>query len=183
MQLKTIQLNNFAHFSRTWFAYGILAAAIAYPCTSLALDEEASVFQDRQEMLVPVVSADRGRQLFVTKGCVMCHSINDTGGKGAAALDADTDDDRQALDLMGFVARMWRGAPAMIDLQATELGYVIDLEGHDIADIAAFTSSPIAQAGFSIEDVPEPMRDLLLDKPYWEEDDWPETLNHGVTER
>ena len=45
--------------------------------------------QYQQRMItVPQVDAMRGRQLFVTKGCITCHSIKGVGGKAAPALDA-----------------------------------------------------------------------------------------------
>ena len=72
---------------------------------------------------------------------------------------------------------MWLGASAMLELQAVELGYQIELSGKDIADLAGFVGDRATQESFSIDDVPEPLRDWMLDIPYWEEQqDWPETL-------
>ncbi len=126
----------------------------------------------QREVVIPLVDPERGRRLFVTKGCFICHSIGGVGGKAAPVLDATGEG--ASLDLMGFVARMWRGAPAMLELQLLELGYRIELTGSEIADLAAFTADPEAQRDFSSEDIPDPLRDWQLDEPYWLQEEWPE---------
>lgn len=126
----------------------------------------------RREIVIPLVDPERGRRLFVTKGCFICHSIGGVGGKAAPVLDATGE--AASLDLMGFVARMWRGAPAMLELQLLELGYRIELDGAEIADLAAFAADPKAQRDFSSEDIPDPLRDWQLDEPYWLQEEWPE---------
>jgi cytochrome c len=128
----------------------------------------------RPSLVVPLVDSENGRKLFVNKGCVICHSVAGVGGKAAPALDAE--DEHRQIDLMDFVARMWRGAWAMTDLQSIELGYRIELSAQEIADLAAFASDAQAQKNFSIEDVPEPLRYWTLDEPYWAEETWPEGL-------
>jgi mono/diheme cytochrome c family protein len=107
-----------------------------------------------------------GRDLFVSKGCVLCHSVNGVGGKAAPPLDASTELD--AIDPLGFAARMWRGAPAMIELQNLELGYVIWLEPEEMANLAAFAADAAAQGGLTDADIPGPMRNMLLNERYWE---------------
>jgi hypothetical protein len=86
------------------------------------------------------------------------------------------------MELMAFVARMWQGAAAMLELQSLELGYQIELSGDEIADLAAFASSPKAQQDFSMEEIPETMRDWLVQKPYWQGDGWPETFEQEYHE-
>ncbi|WP_282609799.1 c-type cytochrome [Pelagibius sp. Alg239-R121] len=133
-------------------------------------------------MLLPIADATRGKRLFVSKGCVICHSINGVGGRAAPALDAfDVEEGEAAapVDPLDFVVRMWRGAPAMLELQAVELGYQIELTAEELADLSVFASDKGAQAGFVLEDVPEPMWDWMLNEPYWEEDNWPEKLFEG----
>ena len=129
---------------------------------------------DRKSIVVPMVNPQRGRRLFVTKGCVMCHSIQEVGGRAAPALDADGPS--ASVDVLGFVSRLLRGAPAMLELQAIELGYQVELAPDEIADLAGFIADSREQEGFSMEEVPEPMRDWMLDEPYWEHDTWPEDL-------
>ncbi|MGI9435788.1 MAG: c-type cytochrome [Geminicoccaceae bacterium] len=133
-----------------------------------------------RSIILPMIDPDRGRRLFVAQGCFLCHAINGAGGIAAPALDAPYDIDQ--LDLMGFVARMWQGASAMLELQALELGYQIELSSDEIADLAAFASSPQAQQDFSMEEIPETLRDWIVQKPYWQGDGWPENFEQEYNE-
>ena len=125
-------------------------------------------------MVLPLIDAAHGRRLFVSKGCFICHAVNGIGGMAAPALDAPAGIKR--LDLMGFVARMWQGAQAMLELQTLELGYQIHLDGGEIADIAAFAASSEAQRGFSIDEIPEPLQAWMIDEPYWSGNRWPDSF-------
>jgi len=122
-------------------------------------------------------NAEKGRLLFVEKGCVICHAVNGVGGKAAPALDAADDFTRS--DPLEFAARMWRGAPAMVEFQSVELGYVIDLTGEDIAHLSAFAASRAEQKLLLETAIPGPMRDSLLDERYWEMEDWSEFMADG----
>lgn len=154
---------------------GIMALAacllLAWPNSSLA---QSPGPEERSNLVLPLISVDRGRQLFVNKGCVICHSINGVGGQAAAALDAPPG--QRDIDLLEFVARMFLGASAMLDLQATELGYQIALQPQEIGDLAAFVYDSQAQAGFSHNEVPVPLQDWILNEPYWEFEEWPADL-------
>ena len=112
---------------------------------------------------LPVPDAERGRTLFVNKGCVVCHSVNGVGGETAPALDAT--EPAGVFDPLDFAARIWKGAEAMIALQSMELGYVVDLSGRDIADLAAFAENHTLQRQFSEDEIPEPIRGWTLDQP------------------
>lgn len=131
--------------------------------------------------LKPMVTRDvdpvGGKMLFVDKGCVICHSVNGVGGKAAPALDAEIG--APAVDPLDFAARMWRGAPAMIELQSIELGYTIYLTADDIADIASFAADREAQKTLTIDDLPETIRNGLLDERFWETENWDEFLRNG----
>ncbi len=122
-------------------------------------------------------SAETGRALFVQKGCVLCHAVNGVGGKAAPPLDAP--DPYVLPDPLEFAARMWRGAPAMVEFQSVELGYVIDLSADDIAHLAAFAASREQQKLLTDAAIPEPMRDSLLDERYWEMEDWSDFMANG----
>lgn len=67
----------------------------------------------------------------------------------------------------------------MTALQAIELGYVIDLDAQDIADLAAFAASPDEQKLLSLDSVPADMRDWFIDVPHWRSDEWTEYLQRG----
>lgn len=127
-----------------------------------------------RQLVLPMIDPARGRRLFVTKGCFLCHAVDGIGGMAAPALDAPADTTQ--LDVMGFVARMWAGAQAMLELQTLELGYQIQLTGDEIADLAAFASSAEAQRGFSMEEIPEALQAWMIDEPYWMGDDWPDNF-------
>ena len=129
------------------------------------------------EMVVPAADPRRGRILFISNGCVICHQVNGVGGAAAPALDMPGSSGR--VDPVEFSARMWRGASAMSALQSIELGYVIELNGQDIADIAAFTASPAERALLTLDSVPVEMRDWFLDMPYWRTDEWSEYEERG----
>ncbi len=162
---------------------GIAAGVI---CVSSALaiagevESEPNQTAEPTAIILPLVDAEDGRRLFVTKGCVLCHAVNGSGGIAAPALDAV--DRSEQLDLMGFVVRMWNGAQAMIELQALELGYQIELTGEEIGHLAAFAASPEAQRGFSPKEIPDAMQSWIIDKPYWMGEGWPESFEQEYHE-
>ncbi len=129
------------------------------------------------ERVERIGDAAEGRATFIQKGCVICHAVNGVGGKAGPALDAQTQID--AIDPLDFAARMWRGAAAMVEFQSLELGYVIDLEADDIAHLAAFAATSSEQKKLKDTDIPEPMRDSLLDERFWEVEDWTEFMRDG----
>jgi mono/diheme cytochrome c family protein len=150
-------------------ALAAIAAAVAGCSQQSGAKENA--------LVMPALDAGKGRDLFVNKGCVLCHAVNGVGGKAAPALDAA--DDFVKPDPLDFAARMWRGAPAMVEFQSVELGYVIDLSGEDIAHLAAFAANRAEQKKFLDSAIPGPMRDSLLDERFWEVEDWSEFMANG----
>jgi cytochrome c len=110
-------------------------------------------------LLMPMMNPARGRELFASKGCVVCHSVNGVGGEDAAPLDASTMD--MPMNPFEFAARMWRGAEAMIYLQQEELGEQIEFTGAELADMIAFVHSPQEQLKFSEADIPPRIKDLM----------------------
>jgi mono/diheme cytochrome c family protein len=107
--------------------------------------------------------AARGRTLFVSKGCVVCHAINEVGGTSAPPLDPEFAPGE--VDPLDFVARMWRGAEPMIFMQQQELGVQIDFTGQELADIIAFVRDPSERRKFSEQTLaqgdPEAGRDIV----------------------
>ncbi len=110
-------------------------------------------------LVLPPMDSERGRELFATTGCVVCHSINGVGGFDAPMLDAEFMD--QPMNPFDFAANMWRGAETMVRLQREELGDVIQISGQDLADIIAFVHDPVQQALFSEEDIPDDIREMM----------------------
>ena len=110
-------------------------------------------------MMMPSMHAANGRKLFAAKGCVVCHAVNGIGGKDAPALDASTMPGMT--NPFDFVANMWRGAPAMIDMQREELGAQIQFTGQELADIIAFLHYEQEQRKFSDADIPPNIKAVM----------------------
>jgi len=120
----------------------------------MAHADEATAADNRGvELLLPSMDPVRGRHLFASTGCVLCHSINCIGGTDAPVLDWSTM--KGPMNPFDFAARMWFGALAMIAMQPSELGMQIQLSGQELADITAFAYDPDEQATFSKRDIPE----------------------------
>lgn len=117
-----------------------------------------TTFQSLGYHLVSSNSA-RGKQLFVNKGCVVCHSVNSAGGDAGPALDIDPS--VRKIDVFGFAARMWKGAEEMVALQVMEVGFTIELNGQQLAHLAHFLHDYEAQKTFGDEDIPAIVRKLL----------------------
>jgi len=144
-----------------------IGACLALAASLIAAPDPVGAAEMRK-LVVPMASAEEGKKLFVGKGCVVCHQVNGIGGKAAPALDADSE--QPYFEVFEFAARMWRGAPTMILLQEMELGYQIELSGEDLANLAAFASDPQVQRSFSETDIPEVIRDWMVDEVYQELD-------------
>jgi mono/diheme cytochrome c family protein len=111
-----------------------------------------------------MASADaaRGRALFVSKGCVACHAINEVGGTTGPPLDFEFMP--VEIDPLDFVGRMWRSAEAMISMQQSLFGAQLDFTGQELADIIAFAHDPEEQRKFSEADVPLDLRRLIFEQ-------------------
>jgi cytochrome c len=110
-------------------------------------------------MRMPEMDPVKGHKLFVTKGCVACHSINGVGGHDAASLDASTME--PMMNPFDFAAKMWRMAPAMIAAQEEELGHRIYFTGDELSDIVAFVHDPEEQKKFTQDDLTPEMRHMM----------------------
>ncbi|MCW3782884.1 c-type cytochrome [Defluviimonas salinarum] len=98
-------------------------------------------------LVLPKMDAARGRELFASKGCVVCHSVNGVGGQDAPMLDADLME--LPMNPFEFAARMWRGAPAMVEAQEDELGGQIEFTGEELSNIIAFVHDSGEQKQFT----------------------------------
>ncbi len=110
-------------------------------------------------IVVPPMDPGRGRLLFLEKGCIACHSVNGVGGNIGPALNAG--DMPRPMNSFEFVARMWRGARAMTELQEALFGEVISLSGQDLADLVVFAHDPEEQAKLTKDQIPERYHSLI----------------------
>ncbi|MBL4874656.1 MAG: c-type cytochrome [Rhodobacteraceae bacterium] len=100
-------------------------------------------------LLMPIMNADRGMELFASKGCATCHSVNDVGGEDASPLDAHKMD--EYMNPFDHAAKMWLMAPYMIAAQEDELGEQILFTGDELSNIIAFLHDDAQQLLFTEE--------------------------------
>ena len=109
---------------------------------------------------LPPLSSERGRTVFLEKGCIACHAVNGVGGKIGPALDAAQMPN--PMNAFEFAARMWRGASAMITMQEDEqFGGQIELSGQELADLVAFAHDEGEQAHLTADQIPERFRAMI----------------------
>ena len=96
---------------------------------------------------MPDFNPEKGKKLFVSKGCIACHAVNGVGGHDAPAMDAHEMD--QTMNPFEFSAKMWNHAPGMIAAQEEAFGEMINFTGEELADIIAFVHNDGAQHGFN----------------------------------
>jgi mono/diheme cytochrome c family protein len=110
-------------------------------------------------LAMPPMNSHRGRELFLDKGCIVCHQVNGVGGEVGPPLNAQ--DMPAPMNAFEFAARMWRGAGAMIAMQQELFGDQIELNGQDLADLVAFAHDRAEQAEVAADDIPEKFRSLI----------------------
>lgn len=110
-------------------------------------------------LVVPIMNSQNGAKVFMNKGCIVCHTVNGVGAEVGPSFDAA--DMPNPMNAFEFAARMWRGAPAMAQMQENLLGEMITINGQELADIVAFVHDQEVQAGISQEDIPEKYRALV----------------------
>lgn len=100
-------------------------------------------------LLMPIMNANRGMELFASKGCAACHSVNGVGGEDASPLDAH--DMEEYMNPFDLAAKMWLMAPYMIAAQEDELGEQILFTGDELSNIIAFLHDDEQQNLFTEE--------------------------------
>lgn len=148
------------------YLYSLALATGLAVALSAAMDQNANAGSDKNAsepeargLLLPYINPARGRTLFASKGCVVCHSVNGIGGEDAAPLDAA--EMPTIMNPFDFAASMWRGAAPMIAMQEDELGEQIEFNGDELIDIIAFVHSIEEQKKFSQADIPKNIGDLM----------------------
>ena len=137
-------------------AVGVVGAVLLSGCgAGMAQESEA-------QPMMAGADAARGRELFVRKGCIACHAVNEIGGTTGPPLDVEFTPEE--VDPLDFVARMWRGAEPMVMMQQSLFGEQLDFTGQELADIIAFAHDPEEQRRFSEADVPPALRRLIREQ-------------------
>lgn len=139
---------------------GLIVAALALP-VSAGQDAAAksTIHHKGPWLLLPIMDSEHGKLLFVTKGCVVCHSINGVGGTDAPKLDASTVPG--PMNPLDFAARMWNHSVGMVAMQQAEMGGQVRLSGDELGDIIAFAHDANMQSTFSNKDLPPEIREKL----------------------
>jgi cytochrome c len=113
------------------------------------------------DVTLPPMDAKRGRELYISKGCIGCHAINGVGGQHAAPLDAATMD--PAMNPFEFFARMWIGIKPMIEMQEDKMGQQVDLTAQELGDLVAFIHDAGLQKSITISEIPDNIEDIMED--------------------
>ena len=113
----------------------------------------------KTKLVIPIMNVERGKKLFVSKGCIACHSVNGVGGHDAPAMDDHTK--LGLINPFNFVAMMWNHAPGMIAAQEEAFGEVITFTGEQISDIIAFVHDDAAQHQFTENDLTATAREMM----------------------
>ena len=110
-------------------------------------------------LVMPLMSPERGKKVFVSKGCVACHSINGVGGHDATSMDAHKL--KGLMNPFDFAAKMWNHAPAMIAAQEGAFGEQLYFTGEELADIIAFIHDDEAQHTFTEKNLTAKARKMM----------------------
>ena len=137
----------------------LIGAAITSSGLAEHMSSTGSAAARMPRLVMPIMSPQRGRKLFVAKGCVACHAINGVGGHDAPNMDAHEMDG--LMNPFDFAAKMWNHAPAMIAAQEDAIGEQIYFTGADLADIIAFVHDDQAQHTFSEHDLTPRARAMM----------------------
>lgn len=137
----------------------MLVAACGLGFTGSAGTANAQELAGLPGLILPESNSENGRALFVSKACVVCHSINEVGGENAAPLDAASMDETG--NPFEFFARMWLGMKPMIEMQEELMGEQVELTAQELGDIVAFIHDAEQQATFSAAEIPDKIEDLM----------------------
>ncbi len=145
----------------------IIGTAITTPAAASHINGNAPLVAGPGVRLVmPIMNPQRGKKLFVDKGCIACHAINGVGGHDAPAMDAHAMGG--LMNPFDFAAKMWNHAPAMIAAQEGAMGEQIYFTGTELADIIAFVHDDETQHTFNESDL-TPEAHEMMDHGHGEE--------------
>jgi mono/diheme cytochrome c family protein len=140
-------------------AVALALTTLGAPGPAMAQNDTATTDIPPTRLLMPMLNSTRGRELFLSKGCVTCHSVNGVGGEDASALDAH--EMEPFMNLFDLTAKMWTMAPVMIPAQEDELGDQIQLNGDELANIVAFLHDDVEQANLTLDSLSHDQREMM----------------------
>lgn len=140
-------------------AVGMIATTISGQPSYAAHVVEPTTPGNGVHLVMPTMDGERGKDVFVGKGCVACHAVNGVGGHDAPNLDAHTM--QGLMNPFDFAARMWNHAPGMILAQQEALGEQITLTGQELADLIAFVHDEKVQHTFTEADLTPRAREMM----------------------
>ncbi len=103
----------------------------------IAYLKSASPEPEEEPLYVLPGRADEGRELFVEKGCRVCHSIGRRGGR----LGPDLGERGVHRSLTEFATAMWNKTPAMIKAMKAKRISIPQLRAEEMADLVAYLYS------------------------------------------
>ena len=128
-------------------AIGLLLAPGLAQASGTHADDDADHVGTEIRLIMPNMDSEFGRELFASKGCVACHSVNGVGGEDATTLDAH--DMEPFMNPFDLAARMWRMAPFMIAAQEEAFGEQIQFTVDELSAIIAFLHDDAEQHKFT----------------------------------
>ncbi len=143
-----------------WLLIAILLLIVCFVALGTTMVPAAMVHGVAHPEVPPDTNPENGMQLFGTKGCVVCHTINKVGGSyGILPLDASAMP--TGMTAMDMAAAMWNHAQPMIALQRRRLGVQIRLTGKELGDIIAFLHELEVQKRFTEDMIPSDIKALV----------------------
>ena len=146
----------------------IFFAALTAPLPALAHHEEVtlgwkSLGNAQREVPTTVLpssmDAHAGKMLFVHKGCIACHAVEEVGGRGSRSISQMGS--LNGKSIFEFAAKMWNHAGGMTAAQVQILGKPIVLTGTELGHITAFVATPSEQKELTIADVPASIQKII----------------------
>lgn len=138
---------------------GVIAAMLIGPPAYGGHVVQPTTPESGVHLVMPTMDEERGKEVFVSKGCVACHAVNGVGGHDAPNLDAHTM--QGLMNPFDFAARMWNHAPGMLMAQEDALGEQITLTGQELADLIAFVHDEKVQHTFTEADLTPQARAMM----------------------
>ncbi|WP_300513679.1 c-type cytochrome [Aliiroseovarius sp.] len=140
---------------------GVLSAvALASPALAdVGHKEEVEHEPISVRLETPELDAHAGRELFVEKGCVACHSVNGVGGEDASSLDAHSME--PVMNPFDFAAKMWAMAPLMIEAQEEAFDEQILFTGEELGNIIAFLHDDAEQHKLTEDSLSDEVRAMM----------------------